>query len=826
MFFHYLKILFRHIQRNKIYTFINLIGLSTGLAASLILLLYIQHEVGFDDFHEKKDQIYRVITKGNKSKTINARSPFKLAPVLKSNFPEIREICRIREMKYVVKKGENFIQEKKFIQVDNSFFSIFTFEFIYGNASNALIGDTDIVITKSTAEKYFPNENPVGKILEILLNERIYQQQITAVIKDFPSNSHIQADFILPIHTTIWSYENINRRKVYPSFESWKNNDFLTYLLVDENFNPKRFTEKIQELIRIQIGKDFHSSFQLQELKRIHLFSDFLISDVANKGKLEHIYLFGIISVLILFIAIINYIILSTTRSLKRIKEIGLRKVMGANRSKIIKLVLGESLFISFLSLPLALIMARLSLPYVNDLLGMSISHNIISNPISFLGLILACLFTGIISGSYIAFYLSSFKPIDVFRSQINLGLKGSFFQKSLIIIQLMIFVGLVICSGVIYNQVKFMKENDVLGFEKENLISIYTHDNRNRFNSKYPSFKTELLTHPNILFVSTAFSDQPSFNTNLSYSILRNLTINGKTKDHWSAGSGRLPEMSNDVKKLLIYEGNSIDFDYLEAMGIKMSAGRSYDKNILSDRKAIIVNEEFIKKFDVQNPLTEKYKFGSSLLNIIGIVKNYHSKSLTEKVKPILFRMSNSFGTRYLSQVIIKTDGQNTVQTLSFIESKWKENCPDAPFIYQFTNTYLDNMYKTEMNLARLIGIFALFAIIIASLGLFGLSLSIAQQKIKEIVIRKTMGASVGNIVYKLLKQFLNITIIANIIIMPLAFYFMDKWLNNFEYQSIMDYRIFIGAGVLSVALCLLTVSFPSAKAAIINPVEALKYE
>jgi len=828
MFKHYQKVILRSIFRNKFYTFINVLGLSTGLAASLILLLYIQYESSFDSFHEQKDQIYRITTIGNETNTINARSPFKLAPLLKSDFPEIKDICRIREMEYVVKKGDNFILEKNFIQADSSFFNIFSFQIIYGNAQTALADDNAVVITRSTAEKYFTDENPLGKTLEIILNERTYRQQVTAVIEDFPPNSHIQADFILPIYTTIWSYENIDRRKHFPSFESWSNNSFLTYILFNENYSLNKFIEKLPKIINTKISKDFQSSFDLQALKNIHLYSEFLVSDVANKGNREHILLFGIIAILILLIAIINYIILSTTRSLKRVKEIGLRKVIGANRTKIVKLVLGESLFISFLSLPLALFLTQISLPYINELLGKTISLNILTNPISLIGVFTICLITGVFSGSYIAIYLSSFKPTDIFRSQINLGLRGSLFQKSLIIIQLIIFIGLVICSGIIYEQVSYMKNNDVLGFEKENLISIKTEDSRKSFNAKYPSFKTELLNNPNILYVSSAMSVPPAFNTTLSYSMLRSLTHNGKTWDQWSGGSSgnTLPEMPKDIKKLYVYESNLVDFDYFEALGLKLAAGRAFDKNISSDKRAIIVNEEFIKSFEVKNPLTEKFKLTSTPFSIVGIIKNFHSKSLTEKVRPMMFRMSNASGSRYLRQVIIKTDGNNTQQTLSFIEKKWKEYCPNAPFLYQFTDNYIDQMYKTEMNLAKLIGIFSILAIIIASLGLFGLSLFIAQKKTKEIVIRKTMGATVMSIILRLLKQFFGITIIANMLAMPLAWYYMDKWLQNFEYQSMMDFRIFVVAGISSILLCLITVSYHSAKAAIINPVEALKYE
>ncbi len=817
---HYFKITFRNIIRNKFYTFINLVGLSSGIAASLILLLFIQHELSFDKFHQKKDQIYRIISIGQETGNIEARAPYKLAPLLKFNFPEIDKICRIREMRYLVKKGENFINENNFIQADSTFFDLFSFKFLYGNAINPLDENNSLVITESTAKKYFPDTNPIGNILEISHGERIYSQQITAVIDDFPTNSHIQADFILPIFTSIWSYEDINRKRGSPSFESWGINGFITYILLQESFNPNTLVNKFPEFITEYIPGNSHSfSYELQSLNRVHLFSEYMILDVANKGSLKHIYLFGGIAILILLIAIINYIILSTAKSLSRTKEIGLRKVIGANRAKIMKQVLGESLFVSFLSLPFAVLLTYAFLPRVNGLLGKSIEISILSNPIVIAGLISIALFVGLISGSYIAFYLSSFKPVDVFRSQVNLGLRGSLFQKSLIVIQLIIFIGLIICSGIIYNQVQFMKENDVLGFKKENLISVVAEDKS--ISAKYLSLKSELLVNPDILFVTSSFTYAPAFSTSIHAT---GSGVDPKTgRKFWLSHAGRLPE---NTKDMIIYERNSVDYDYIEALGMEIIDGRSFDSETKKDLKSVIVNEQFIKHFNVPNPLIEKYKFTDEYYSIIGIVKNYHSKSLTEKVLPVMITMSNRYGPRYMGQIIIKLSGNNTSETLSFIESKWKEFSPKTPFDYSFTDTYIENMYKTEMNLAKLVASFAFLAILIASLGLFGLSLFIAQKKTREIVIRKTMGATVGNIVFKLLSQFLNITIVANIMAIPAAYYFMDKWLQNFEYQIMMDYRVFVGVGILSILLCLLTVSFHSAKAAIINPVEALKYE
>jgi len=822
MLSHYFKIIFRNIIRNKLYTFINLIGFSMGTAASLLLLLYVQHELNFDQFHQYKNQIYRVTSIGQKSGNIEARAPFKLAPGLKATFPEIEKTCRIREMEYTVRMGENYIKEKNFIQADSTFFELFSFKILYGNIQNPLTENNSVVITKSTADKYFPNENPVGKILEITCREKVYPQQITAVIEDFPVNSHIQADFILPIYTTIWSYENINRQRVSPSFESWGSNSFLTYILLPVSYDAAQLVLKFPQFIEtnisqnVPLGKTFPYAYNLQPLREVHLFSESFISDVENKGSLKQIYLFGGIAILILLIAIINYIILSTAKSLSRSKEIGLRKVIGATRAKIMKQVLGESIFLSLLSIPFAVIIADLFLPRLNELFGKSIELTIFNNPIIMAVLLMISLFAGVISGSYLSFYLSSFKPVDVFRSQVNLGLKGSFFQKALIMVQLIIFIGLIICAGVIYNQVRFMKENKVLGFNKENLISVAA-ENKS-ISDKYLSLKAELLTNPDILYVSSAFSDPPTFNTTII------AVGNAINPQYWySSSGGSLPENNKD---LLIYESNSVDYDYPEALGLEIIEGRSFDSKSRTDRKAVIVNEQFIKEFNVTNPLSESFRLTDEDLKIVGIVKNYHSKSLTEKVLPVILNMSDRYGPRYMRQIIIKLSGNNIAETLSFIESKWKEINPNTPFEYNFTETYIEQMYKTEMNLAKLIGFFAFIAILIASLGLFGLSLFIAQKKTREIVIRKTLGASVMNIIIRLLRQFFAITIIANIIAIPLTYYYMEKWLQNFEYQSTMDYRIFVAAGLSSLILCLLTVSFHSAKAAIIKPVEALKYE
>lgn len=818
---HYFKIIFRNIIRNKLYTLINLFGLSSGIAASLILLLYINHEICYDQFHEKKDQIYRIISIGTKTGNIEARAPFKLAPTLKSTFPEIQDFCRIREMEYQVKKGDDFILEDKFIQADTSFFDLFSFTILTGDKASPFRDDKSIVISQSIAEKYFPDSNPLGQIIEILHRDKIYRQQVSAVLKDIPDNSHIQADFILPINTTIWGYENINRKRVSPSFESWSSNDFLTYLMLPENFNNSELIQKFPEFIQTHLpnktfsGHEFSYSYDLQALKNIHLFSENIESDVANKGNLQHIYLFGGIALLILIIAIINYIILSTSKSINRTKEIGLRKVIGANRAKIMKQVLGESIFISLLSMPFALIFANTLLPYINDLLDVSISFILYDNLFIFSGLLVICLTTGLVSGSYIAFYLSSFKPIDVFRSQINLGLRGSIFQKSLIILQLIIFIGLIICSGIIYNQVQFMNKNEVLGFQKENLISV-TVKNR-KFPEKFRSFKAELLSNTNIKFVTSSFCHPPAFATSIHAS---GSTIDQKSgRKSWFSYAGGLPE---NTKDMLIYEGNNVEYDYTTTLGMEIVQGRSFDKHDKMGYKKVMVNEEFIKEFNVQNPLTEKFKLTDTPLEIVGIIKDFHSNSLTEKIKPVM--LFNN--TQFIRQLIIKTNGSNPGQTLAFIENKWKEFFPNTSFDYSFNDAHIKHMYKTEMNLAKLIGSFALLAILIASLGLYGLSMFIAQKKTKEIVIRKTLGAGVMNIIIRLLKQFFGITIVANLIAIPLAYYYMDKWLQNFEYQSMMDFRIFMAAGISSILLCLLTVSFHSAKAAIINPVEALKYE
>ena len=841
---HFFKTIFRNSFRNKLNTLINLFGLSFGIGASLILLLYIQHEVGFDSFHQNKESIYRINAIGQKTGTVKPRSPYEFGPELMTGFPEIKNFCRLKEMNYFVKRKDSFIRENNFIIADSSFFEVFSFNLISGNKESALNQPNTIVLTKAMAEKYFPDENAVGMGLEILLEEKIYQVRVSAVIENFPSNSHIQANFILPIQSMYWGYEYINdpdakKSKMFnagnsnvvvgrlkrPPFESWMQNTVLTYLVLHQNVTDKKLDERISEFVKSHVKQDYFYKFELQSLARIHLYSNNLTDDIALKGDLEHIYLFGIIATLILLIAIINYIILATAGSLKRTKEIGLRKVIGANRAKIMKQVLGESLIITFFSLPFALLLVAVFLPDINNILGRSIELSLYSNPIIILETITICLLTGLISGSYIAFYLSSFKPIDVFRSKISFSLRGSIFQKSLIVAQLIIFITLLVCSGIIYDQVKYLLNNQTLGFEKENLITVNipkeNFETVNTFTTKYQALKSELLKSPNIKYVSASSSKLPAYSTRKMASV----TVLDQKTNRKSTISCSEEEIPEDAANFIIYEQNIVDFDYIEAMGMQIAEGRSFDKLNRTESRSVIVNEQFIKEFDIKNPLTEKCRFTDSELNIVGIVKNYHSRPFSEKIGPVLLACrDNDF--LEIKQLIIKTNGENIKETLTFIESKWKEFCPNTPFEYYFNEPFIDEMFHSEQNLATLVSLFASLAIIIASLGLFGLSLFIAQKKTREIVIRKTMGASVSNIIVQLLKPFFILAILANLIAMPLAYYIMANWLQNFEYQSMMDFRIFVGAGLSSLILCLLTVSFHSAKAAIIKPVEALKYE
>jgi putative ABC transport system permease protein len=513
----------------------------------------------------------------------------------------------------------------------------------------------------------------------------------------------------------------------------------------------------------------------------------------VDQGNINNVYIFSLIGIIILVIACINYTILSTAKSSTRSKEIGIRKVLGAGKNTLLKQILGESVLISFISLPVALLLAHLLLPSVNQLFRKQLVIHYSENWQFIAGFILLTLFVGLISGSYLAFYLSSFQPVDVLKSKINIGITRSIYQKILIIIQLIIFVVLILGTCIIYKQIHYALHKD-MGLNKEGLVIIHYDDDG--FRKRYESFKNEISKNPDIINVSGAMFSPP-YNGGMQWDVPR----------------------IDDPDQIIKVEGLAVDFNYIETLGFTLSEGRTFSKEFGSDSSAIMLNETAVKKLGLADPVG---KMIDDRL-IIGVIKDFHLHSFHKAIMPMIIDIMLM---KYAGEVVVRIKPDNISTTMNFIEDKWKEFAPDVPFDYSFFDDALEELYSEEQRFGKIISLFTLLAVFIASIGLFGLSLFIGEQRVKEIGIRKVFGSSVSRIVKLILKEYLLMVLIANLIAWPVAYFIMNKWLQNFAYHAKIDFWLYIGAAALSMFIVLMTMSFQTIKAAQTNPAETLKYE
>lgn len=838
----HLKITVRNLKRQRLYSLINITGLAFGLACSFVILMYLMYHLSFDRHLENRDNIYRLCTKDDKGGTLYASTPYKLAPLLKEEIPELSTICRMNRDAVLVKKGNDFIREPDFIFADPEVFGIFKFKFLKGTPKGALTGPYSIILTRNMAVKYFGDEDPVGKILTIRRRNFSqdggdplihYDLKVTAVIENIPDNTHFSADFFVPISGKLWGYENINRKRVFPSFEAWSSFDFWTYVLLEDTDNIEDIKEKISAVLNnykkniIIFGNrkgEYEYSFNFQPLKKIHLYSAHLVKDINKQVDIRVVYVFAFISLMILLIALINYIILSTARSSDRAKEIGMRKVVGADRRNIVFQVMSESVFLAVFSMPIAILLIMLFLPQFNALFGTNLSLSYFSNLYCLSGFIGITIFSALISGSYISVYLSAFKPVDVLKNRLNIGSGKSFFRNILIVFQISIFVMLIVCSIVGYRQVKFLTNKFVLGFDKENVLSI--HVSNSSFYSKYQSFKNEVKKHPDILGISSSFCNPPANYAEISFYLGRMIPRLGRM--HYSSGSGFNSKEEIPIKDVTpdmdfdVYEKIEADYDLLQTLGAPLVKGQYFSENYQYSKNEIIVNETYVKDKRIDNPVGKTINIASQNKTIIGVVKDFHTRSLYKKIEPLIVKVF----TKYIRQVVIRTRPGKLGETLGYLKEKWAEFNPYTPFEYTILDESISSNYKSEFQLGRIIGYFTFMAVFIACMGLFGLIMFSTQQRAKEIGIRKVFGASIFNVVNLILKQIIILIIIANIIAWPFAWYAVKKWLESFAYRVDVTIFFFILSAVLSLILALVTVGFQVFKAAAANPVNSLRSE
>ena len=806
MIINYIKSAYRNIVKNKFYSFLNILGLSIGLTAFIFLFLHINDEISYDNYHEKASQIHRIESNffiAGKSETF-AIVPTPMGPALQLEFPEIEKVVRIFGTgNTLFRNEEKESYEEDFYFTDSTFFQVFTHKMIMGDPDKCLVEPLSIVLTKSIADKYFGDDDPMGKILESGNNR---QFKVTGVMEDVPTNSHMKFDALLS-GTTLAAEAGEEEFNSLEPMRFW-NIGVYTYIMLNENSDIQAIHDKFPgfyEKYMKPIGDQINASYELMStpLPDQH-FSEHLSSDFP-KGNKAFSYIFIAVAIFILLIAAINYMNMATARSTKRAREVGIRKVAGAQKGQLIRQFLGESLMLSFISLAIAVVLVYLLLPDFNLLAGKSIGYEIFLNPVFIIGIILITIFIGLVSGSYPSFYLSSFNPVTVVKGSVSKKGGSGILRKILVVFQFFIATSMIIGTFIVSQQLSYLRNKD-LGFDMENMMILELQDTT--FRSKAAMFREELLQNPDILGVTNSIG-VPGRNTWIQ--VVR------MEKD-----TGWIDESSIIT---------IVDYNYFDVYDIKFKMGRPFDEEMGTDeQEAVIVNETLVKTYGWEDdPIGKTIHWGFSLdgeegrkMKVIGVIEDYHFKSLHNPVQQQML-FPAEFDKGHLS---VRINGDKLRETIDFIEEKWNDFGANRPFNYRFLEETWDEMYTAEKNLGIIFSIATILTIFIALLGLLGLSSFIAEQRTKEIGIRKILGATMNNIINLLYREFAILIIIAFILAVPVAWYVLSLWLENFAFHITIGVLPFIAGGLMALAVGLLSISFHILKVASSNPVEAIKHE
>ncbi|HPE56635.1 MAG TPA: ABC transporter permease [Bacteroidales bacterium] len=793
----------RNLVKRKTYSIINILGLTAGLASFLIIFLYIVDELSYDKYHKNADRVYRLVNiydfdgVGENS----ASSPFPVAFTLKNDFTgmidNVVRVFNFQAPRSFIEHGENKFNERNFFFADSTFFDIFNYDFIQGNPSTALDENGAVVISETMAKKYFGDENPMDQTIKYENNLNL---KVTGVIKDVPEQSHFKFDFIGSMSTLRAAFGG-----KLP--QTWVWNPCWTYLLLSENADPKTLENKFPEYIQkyfYDAEKD-NISLYLQPLTDIHLKSK-LDYELAPNNDISTIYILAAIAVFLLIIAVINYMNLATATSSGRTKEIGIKKVTGASQTQLIIQFIGESVIISFISLAFAFIISELVMPWFNNFTGKSISIATLFEPGYMLILIGLGVLVGILAGTYPAFYLSRFKPVTILKGGQKLSTRGGLPRKILVVVQFTISIGLIIGTLIIRDQLKYMQNAD-LGFDKENILILPI--NRTPIVSNFESFKAELLQNPDIISV-TAMDDifGSSHNTH-------EFRPEGFPEDQWQ-----------------FYPALVVQYDFLKTFKIPLVAGRDYlEANSTDPINGIIINESMVRHMgwgSPQDAIGKKFKSLQGEERVIGVFRDFHQTSLHETVGPFVLNMKETPGAIrwFLKYMAIRIQPGKEREALAYIEAQWNKTAPDRPFEFTFLNQELAQLYKDEKNLSSLSVIFTIIVIFIATLGLAGLASYLAEQRTKEIGIRKVLGASTLSIIKSLSREFIFLIFASSILSWIISYLIMDDWLKHFPYQSTMNWLVFFIATFLALILTLLISGVRGWIAAQADPVKTLKYE
>ena len=778
------------------YSSINITGLAIGIAACLLIILYVQDELSYDSSHANSNRIYRVIRQMSNGNELvkGANVNYVLQDLLTENFPQIESAVRITPLRKSLVKNEDAsleVIENAFYLAEPSLFRMFDFEWVNGDPATALNDPFSLVVTDVTAEKYFGNDNPIGQVLT-LNNDKTFK--VTGVIKPLPANSHFHCDFIGSLSSTKGWYNPI-------MFEHWGNIWLYSYLLLREGTDHMDLERQFVQMLDTHgppALKQFGVSFSLQPLERIHLYSN-IQGELEANGSATFVFVFAAVAILILLIACFNFINLATARSAWRAKEVGIRKVVGAQRQHLVFQFLGESLFLTLIATIISVGIIVFLLPYFNQFAGKELSIGLVESATLWVGLLGIMILVGITSGSFPAFLLSGFKPIQVLKGK-SVGDQriASGMRKTLVVFQFSISIILIIGTLVVYKQLQFVKNKD-LGFKGEQVMVIPL--NSKAAKQKVDVLKSSFASNSNIRNVSAA-SDVPPSRLN-----------------SWRFMQKGAPEDSEQLVEII-----GVDYEYLDLLDVEMVDGRKFSREFTTDEtEALIINEAAVSHLGLNTPLGTRFDgMGIKEFNVIGVVKDFHFASLRDEIKPLMIHIWPS----WYANILVKIEPDYLSETIGKMEAQWNASVPDWAFEYYFLDEEFDKLYRSEERLGQLVTYFSALAIFIASLGLFGLASFMAEQKIKEIGIRKVLGASIASIVWMQFRVFLSLIAVALIISIPVGLYYLDMWLQDFAYRIELNWVFFVVAGGLATLIALVTVSYQSIKAAIVNPVKSLRYE
>lgn len=802
---HYLKISLRTLQKYKGYTLINIFGLAIGLASAILILLYIQDEVSYDKHHKKADQIYRITLNGRiMSEDLNvALSSYPIGPTLKEEFPTVKNAVRIQDQEKAVIR----IKDRKYIEdhllfADSTIFDLFTIPMLRGNKEKALAEPNKVVLTETTAKKYFGTNDVLGKTIK--WTNRNLELEVSGIIEDCPETSHFKYDLLVSFVST---------NKV--DNQLWVSNNVYTYLLLQQGTKPESIEEQFSAIVEKYVGPqleqvmgltidEFYESgnkwgYNLQPLTNIYLYSD-LNNEIGKTGNIDNVYFFSFIAILLILIAAINFMNLATAKSANRAKEVGIRKVTGSKRRQLIFQFLTEAILISFISLIFSTFLVEISLPLFNNLADKNLTINYFDKPQIIGILILIGLIVGLLAGSYPAFYLSAFNPIAVLKGKVKRGSKNSRLRGVLVVFQFIITIVLLISTLIAKRQMDYVNNKD-LGFQKEHMLII----NRvSELENNHDVFRQEILKNPNIKHASYSQGVPGTIHSNTAF------YAEGQTAQESS-----------------IMDFTAIDCYFDDTYKVQMALGRFFSEDYSTDSLGVLINEAAAKKLGLEKTVGKKLILvqgdGSDInFRILGVIKNFNYKSLHSSIKPLVMIYKNE---RY-THLSVKLKPGQIEKTIDFIKEKWSHFVQSTPFNYSFLENDWESKYRQEKKAGVIFRIFSLLAIAISCLGLFGLASFMAEQRTKEIGVRKVFGASVFKILQILYREVVILIIISTLISWPLGYYFTNHWLQDFAYRIDINIVTFITASLITFTIALTTISYRAYKAATINPAESLRDE